>query len=161
MTIRILAPLCTVALSLGLAAVAMAAQPQITDRTRDLVSFGPDPAVSSACGFDVEVWNEGRVRTIEYSNGTAQSHHHERYYWRANDKSLTEHVDFTIGFGTDETQTYRGTVFNLQVPGAGPVFHEAGLAVFARDGSIVRLAGLHQVLDGTTNVDALCEYFAA
>jgi len=161
MTTRILAPLLVVALSLGIATAATAAQPQITDRTRDLVSFGPDPAVSSACGFEVELLNEGRVRIIEYSNGTAQSHHHERFYWRANGKSLTEHVDFTIAFGVDETDTYHGTVFNLQVPGAGTVFHESGLAVFARDGSVVRLAGLHQVLDGTTNVDALCEYFAA
>ena len=73
MTTRILALSCVVAMSLGLATAATAAQPQITDRTRDLVSFGPDPAVSSACGFEVEVLNEGRVRILEYSDAQTVS----------------------------------------------------------------------------------------
>ncbi len=160
MTFRILAYLCFAALSLALATAAAAAPPQITDIDRALESLGPDPFVSEVCGFDVEVATEARIRIVEYSDGTAQSHHHERYYWSANGKSITEHVNFTIAFGEDETQTYRGTVFNLRVPGAGPVLKEAGLAVFGRDGSTIRVAGPHQILDGTTNVPALCEYFA-
>jgi hypothetical protein len=161
MTIRILPCLCAAALSLVLAAVATAAKPQITDINRELESLGLDPFFSDECGFGVEVFNEARVRIIEFSDGTAQSHHHETYYWRANGKSLTETVNFTIVFGLDETEAYHGTVFNLVVPGAGPVLKEAGLAVFARTGSIVRLAGLHQVLDGTSKPQAVCDYLAS
>jgi len=160
MTFRIVAYLCVAALSLVVATTATAAKPQITDITRDLESLGPDPFLSNVCGFDVEVLNEARIRIIEYSDGTAQSHHHETYYWRANGKSLTENVNFTIAFGADESETYRGTVFNLHVPGVGPVLVEAGLAVFGRDGSI-RLAGLHQVLDGTSKPQAVGDYLAA
>ncbi|MGH3136903.1 MAG: hypothetical protein ACRDPV_10480 [Gaiellaceae bacterium] len=158
MNARILVGLCFAALALAVATAATAAKPQITDINRELQSLGVDPFLSEECGFDVDVLNEARIRIIEFSDGTAQSHHHETYYWRANGKSLTEPVNFTIAFGEDETETYRGTVFNLVVPGAGPVLKEAGLAVFARDGSIVRLAGLHQVLDETSNPGAICDY---
>ena len=161
MNARILVGVCIAALALALATAATAAKPQITDITRDLVSLGADPFLSDVCGFDVEVSNEARIRIIELSDGTAQSHHHETYYWRANGKSLTEPVNFTIAFGEDEMETYRGTVFNIVVPGAGPVLKEAGVAVFARDGSIVRLAGLHQVLEGSSNPEAVCDYLAA
>jgi hypothetical protein len=33
--------------------------------------------------------------------------------------------------------------------------------VFGPDGEIVRLAGLHQVLEGQTNAQAICDYLAA
>ena len=80
--------------------------------------MGPDPFLSGTCGFDVEVLNEARIRIVEFSK-TAQSHHHETYYWQANGRSLTEHVNFTIVFGPDESMGFHGAVFNLHVPGSG------------------------------------------
>jgi hypothetical protein len=44
--------------------------------------------LSDACGFEVAVLNEGRIRTIEYSDGSAQSHHHETFLWQANGLAL-------------------------------------------------------------------------
>lgn len=159
MNARVLLCFCFTALSLVLATAATAATPQITDVTRELESLGADPFLSEECGFDVEVLNEARIRIIEFSDGTAQSHHHETYYWRANGKSLTETVNFTIVFGVDETQAYHGAVFNLHVPGVGVAMVEAGNVIFGRDG-IIHQAGLHQVLDGTANPAAICDYLA-
>lgn len=159
MTFRTLFCVCLAALPLALATAATAAKPQITDINRQLESLGPDPFLSEVCDFDVEVLNKARIRIIEFSDGTAQSHHHETYFWRANGKSLTETVNFTIVFGVDETQAYHGTVFNLHVPGVGVAMVEAGNVIFGRDG-IVHQAGLRQVLDGTSKPEAVCDYLA-
>jgi hypothetical protein len=147
--------------TLALASAATAAKPVVTDIDVPLSSLGIDPVVSSLCGFDVEVFQEGQVRITEFSDGTTQLSSHKRFYWTANGKSLTEHANFTITFAADESTTFQGTVFNLVVPGAGPVLKEAGLVVFDRDGNIVRMSGLHQVLEGTDNLPALCDYFSA
>ena len=155
---RMLVLLCAAAAALGTAAVASGAQPVITDSTVPLHSLGIDP-ISDLCGFDVELWNEGQIRTIAYSDGTVASHHHERYYWKANGRTLTESDDFTI---TDrgDSLTFRGTVFNVHVPGVGVALVEAGLAVF-ENGALVRMEGLHQVLDGSANAQAVCDYLSA
>jgi hypothetical protein len=145
----------------ALAGTAMAAQPTVTTTVLPLTSLGIDPFVSGECGFDVEIFQEGRVRETVYSDGTRQLSIHKSFYWTANDKSLTERTNFTITFADDQTTAFRGTVFNLVVPGVGPVLKEAGLAVFDMDGNIVQLAGLHQVIDGTENIPALCDYLGA
>ena len=75
MTFRIIVILSCAALTLASAAVASAAAtPVITDTEIPLHSLGPDPMLSDACGFEVEVLNEARIRTIEYSDGSAQRH---------------------------------------------------------------------------------------
>ena len=158
MNLRMVVLGCCAALTLGAAAVASAAAPVITDTDVALHSLGADPVVSDACGFEVEVLNEGRVRTLEYEDGSAQEQHHETFYWQANDRTLTERVNFSLTRGGDELR-FRGTVFHLVVPGAGPVLVEAGLAVFGPNGAILKLAGLHQVLEGPANLQALCDYF--
>lgn len=160
MTARVLLGLCVSAIALVSTTVASAGAPEITDIDVPLHSLGADPFVSDVCGFEVEVFNQARIRIIEFSDGTSQSHHHETYYWRANGMSLTERVNFTIALDEDETLTFRGAVFNLHVPGVGVAMVEAGTVVFGPDGGVVRLAGLHQVLDGTANVPALCDYLS-
>ena len=161
MTFRMLVLTCCAALGVLGAAVASAAGPVITDRDITLRSLGSDPFLSEVCDFDVEVLNEGRIRTIEYSDGSSLSHHNETYYWQANGRSLTERVSFSMMRGKDETLSFRGTVFHLVVPGVGPALVEAGMAVFGPNGDIVRLAGLHQVLEGPANPEAVCDYLAA
>ena len=150
---------CCAALALGVATVASAAAPVVTDTGIALHSLGADPVVSDACGFDVEVLNEGRIRTLEYADGSIQQHHQETFYWQANDRALTERVSFTMTRNGSET-AFRGTVFHVVVPGVGPVLVEAGQAVFGPNGAIVRIAGLHQVLEGAANPQALCDYLS-
>jgi hypothetical protein len=157
MIFKALVCLCFAALSLAVIGVAAAAQPHITDINRELESLGPDPFLSGTCGFDVEVLNEARIRIVEFSNGTAQSHHHETYYWQANGRSLTEHVNFTIVFGPDESMGFHGAVFNLHVPGVGVAVVDVGHVIMSRDG-IIHQAGLHQILGGTSNPMAVCDY---
>jgi hypothetical protein len=160
MIVRTFVCLCITLVTLGSAALASAASPQITDVEVPLHSLGLDPFVSDLCGFDVEVLNEGRIRTIEYSDGSSQSHRQNTFYWSANGRSLTERTSFTLA-GDGETLTFRGTVFHLVVPGVGPALVEAGLAIFGPNGEVVRLAGLHQVLEPTGNPEAVCDYLAA
>ena len=150
---------CCVA-SFAAAGTAVAAEPVVTDIDIPLTSLGVDPVVSSLCGFDVEIFQEGRVRVIDFSDGTRQLSSHKTFYWTANGKSLAERTNHTIVFDADESTAFRGTVFNLVVPGVGPALKESGLFAFDSDGN-VRIAGLHQVLEGTDNLPALCGYFAA
>ena len=151
---------CFVVVGIGAAGVAMAAKPVVTEIDIPYHSDGVDPFVSSLCGFDIEIFGEGRVRITEFSDGTRQLSIHRTFYWTANGKSLAEHVSYSIAVGADETSVYRGTVFNLVVPGAGPALKEAGLVVFDKDGNVLRMEGLHQVLEGTDNLPALCAYLA-
>ena len=161
MTFRIIVILSCAALTLVSSAVASAAAtPVITDTEIPLHSLGVDPMLYDACGFEVEVLNEGRIRTIEYSDGSAQRHSHQTFLWQANGLTLREPVNFSIMLAQDGSRTYRGTVFNLHVPGVGPAIVEAGIAEFGPDGGVVRIAGLHQVLEGPANVEAVCSYFA-
>lgn len=158
--IRFMLLLVLTTIAVALAGTATAAKPAVTEIVRPLHSEGVDPFLSDVCGFDVEVLNEARIRIIEFSDGTGQSHHHETYYFTANGKSLTDNDDFTIVFGPDETFAYHGVVFNIQVPGVGAVVVDAGKVVFDRDGNILQEAGLHQVLDGTANLAAMCDYLS-
>jgi hypothetical protein len=146
---------------LSAAGIATAAKPVVTEIDIPFHSDGVDPFVSSLCGFDIEIFDEDRVRITEFSDGTRQHSNHRTFYWTANGKSVAEHVSYSVAVGTDETSVYRGTVFNLVVPGAGPVLKEAGLVVFDRNGNVLRMEGLHQVLDGTGNIPALCDYLSS
>ena len=149
--------------ALAATTTATAAKPTITDIVVPLHSEGVDPFVSGVCGFDVEILNEGRVRITEFSDGTRQLSVHETFYWTANGNSLAEYDNRTVVFGTDDSISVYGTVFNIEIPGFGVALKEAGTVVFDRDGNIVRMSGLHQVLDGTgtDNIPALCDYLAA
>ena len=158
--IRRLVMLTCCAVGLAAAGTALAAKPVVTEIDIPLMSLGVDPVVSSLCGFDVEIFQEGRVRITDLSDGKRQLSSHKRFYWTGNGKSLTEHTNFTIVFGNDQSTAFHGTVFNLVVPGVGPVLKEAGLFAIDSDGNI-RMAGLHQVLEGTDNLPALCAYFSA
>src|SRR5262245_22053815 len=102
MSLRIVVLGCCAALTLGAAAAASAAAPVVTDTDIALHSLGADPVVSDACGFEVEVKNEGRIRTLEYEDGSSQEQHHETFYWEANDRTLTERVNFSMTRGGDE-----------------------------------------------------------
>jgi hypothetical protein len=101
------------------------------------------------------------IRITEFANGTRQVLNRRTFYWTANRMSVAEHVSYSYVTGADESTTYHGTVFNLVVPGAGPVLKEAGLVVFDKDGNVVRMEGLHQVLEGTDNLSALCDFLDA
>lgn len=147
-------------LALAVATSATAAKPAVTDIVRPLHSEGIEPFVSDVCGFDVELFNEGRIRIIEFADGTALSHHHETYTFAANGKSLMDNDNFTLFFGADDSLSLRGTNFNVQVPGAGNVLLEAGNVVFDRDGNIVKMAGIHDALEGTADLPAMCDYLA-
>ena len=91
MTFRIIVILSCAALTLVTSAVAAAAAtPVITDTETPLHSLGIDPMLYDACGFEVEVLNEGRVRTIEYTDGSALRHSHQTFLWQANGLTLRE-----------------------------------------------------------------------
>ena len=150
---------CSVAM-VAAAGTAIAAKPAITEIDVPYHSDGIDPFVSSLCGFDVEIFEEGRTRRTEFSDGSTQLAIHRTFYWTANGKSVAEHVSYSVAIGADETSVYRGTVFNLVVPGAGPALKEAGLVVFDKDGNVIRMEGLHQVLEGTDDLPALCDYLS-
>jgi hypothetical protein len=141
--------------------IASAAKPTVTEIDIPYHSDGLDPFVSGLCGFPVEIFDEGHIRIVEFANGTRQVHNKRTFYWTANGTAVAEHVSYSYVTGADESTTYHGTVFNLVVPGAGPVLKEAGLVVFDKDGNVLRMEGLHQVLEGTDNLSALCDYLGA
>ena len=60
-------------------------------------------------------------------------------------------AQFNLVTGKDK---FMGTIWNLQLPGEGNVFHIAG-AEFYQDGEFVRSAGLEHV-----DFEAICRYFA-
>jgi hypothetical protein len=77
----------------------------------------------------------------------------------ANGKTLTDNNAFNVVVDlANGVFTYRGVVFNIQVPGVGRLLMDAGILIFAADGNVFFQGGPHPAFYG--DVAALCEYLA-
>ena len=107
--------------------------------------------------------NEERDTFTEFSPTKWQFQRHGVATLEANGKTLTSNFSATIMF--DPTATVVkvvGTVYNIQVPGAGNVLLDAGnivMDVSTDPPTVLRVGGPHQQFSG--DVGALCEYLAA
>lgn len=107
--------------------------------------------------------NEERDTLTEFSPTRWQFQRHGVATLEANGKTLTSNFSATIMF--DPTTTVVkvvGTVYNIQVPGAGNVLLDAGnivMDVATDPPTILRVGGPHQQFSG--EVTALCEYLSA
>jgi hypothetical protein len=112
-------------------------------------------------GITIVQSNEERDTIIEFSPTTLHIQRHGVATLTANGKTLTSNFSamILVDLNTELVKVV-GTVYSIQVPGAGNVLLDAGNVVFDDStGSIVRLAGPHQQLMG--DVGALCSYLAA
>ena len=112
-------------------------------------------------GITIVQSNEERDTVIEFSATKLHIQRHGVATLTANGKTLTSNFSAMILIDL-ETELVKvvGTVYNIQVPGAGNVLLDAGNVVFDDStGSVVRVAGPHQQLTG--DVGALCSYLAA
>jgi hypothetical protein len=112
-------------------------------------------------GITIVQSNEERDTIIEFSPTTLHVQRHGVATLTANGKTLTSNFSamILVDLNTERVKVV-GTVYNIQVPGAGNVLLDAGNVVFDDStGSIVRVAGPHQQLMG--DVGALCSYLAA
>ena len=107
--------------------------------------------------------NEERDTLTEFSPTRWQFQRHGVATLEANGKTLTSNFSATIMF--DPTTTVVkvvGTVYNIQMPGAGNVLLDAGnivMDVSTDPPTILRVGGPHQQFSG--EVGALCEYLSA
>jgi hypothetical protein len=112
-------------------------------------------------GITIVQSNEERDAVIEFSPTRLHWQRHGVATLTANGKTLTSNFGAMILVDLEvERVKVVGTVYNIQVPGAGNVLLDAGSVVFDdSNGSIVRIGGPHQQLTGDTG--ALCSYLAA
>jgi hypothetical protein len=115
---------------------------------------------TSTCpGLTITQHNVERDTIIEFSSTKLLIQRHGVATLTANGKTLTSNFSAQI-FEGPTTVKVTGTVYNVQVPGAGPILLDAGNVVFdLSTGSVLHLAGPHQQLTG--DVGGLCDYLAA
>jgi hypothetical protein len=110
-------------------------------------------------GLTIVQHNEERDTITEFSPTKLRVQRHGVATLSANGKTLTSNFSAQI-FEGPTTVKVTGTVYNVQVPGAGPILLDAGNVVFdLSTGSVLHLAGPHQQLTG--DVGGLCDYLAA
>jgi hypothetical protein len=110
-------------------------------------------------GITITQHNEERDTTIELSPTRLLIQRHGVATLTANGKTLTS--DFSAQIFIDEPNTVKvvGTVYNIQVPGAGSVVMDAGNVSFDFEtGEVLYVHGPHQQLSG--DVAGLCDYLA-
>jgi hypothetical protein len=110
-------------------------------------------------GLTIVQHNEERDTITEFSPTKLRVQRHGVATLSANGKTLTSNFSAQI-FESPTTVKVTGTVYNIQVPGAGTILLDAGNVVFdLSTGSVLHLAGPHQQLTG--DVGGLCDYLAA
>jgi hypothetical protein len=110
-------------------------------------------------GITITQHNEERDTVIEFSANRLAIQRHGIATLTANGKTLTS--DFSAKIFIDDPNTVKvvGTVYNIQVPGAGTVLLDAGNIGFDFDtGDVLYIHGPHEQLTG--DVAALCAYLA-
>jgi hypothetical protein len=122
---------------------------------------------SELCPFDVNVTFEVDARiTIFYDSAGEPIRVVESVTFigtlSSGGKSVVDNDNFVIVHDLREgTDVYLGTVFNINVPGAGIAILDAGRVVFdAETGEILFEGGPHQGLHGEGDAEAVCSYLA-
>lgn len=153
--------LITIAIALvgaALLAGSAAANPPTQDRWFDSFSFEDD---WTCPGTTIVQSNEERDTFVELSPTSWRFQRHGVATLEANGKSLTSNFSATI-FQDTTTVKVVGTVYNVQVPGAGNVLLDAGnivMDVSTDPPTVLHLGGPHQQFSG--DVGALCAYFGS
>jgi hypothetical protein len=144
----------------GLAFIASAASAAPPEKDVFFDSFSFEDTWT-CLGITIVQSNEERDTVIEFSATRLWIQRQGVATLTANGKKLTSNFSAMILIDLDvERVKVVGTVYNIQVPGAGNVLLDAGSVVFDDStGSIVRIGGPHQQLTG--DVGALCSYLDA
>jgi 3D (Asp-Asp-Asp) domain-containing protein len=149
-------------LAATLAAAAAAAGAALADppnKDTSINSFSFDDT-STCPGITISQHNEERDTTLELSATRLVIQRHGVATLSANGKTLTS--NFSAKIFIDEPNVVRvvGTVYNIQVPGAGTVLLDAGNVAFDFEtGATLYVHGPHQQFSG--DVAGLCSYLAA
>jgi hypothetical protein len=141
---------------IGITATTAAASPPTKE-----VFFGDffNEDTSTCPGLTITQHNVERDTVIEFSSTKLLIERHGVATLTANGKTLTSNFSAQIFFGPTEVKVV-GTVYNIQVPGAGSILLDAGNVVVSTDPpTVVHMAGPHQQFSG--DVDELCAYLAA
>jgi hypothetical protein len=144
----------------ALAVVASAASAAQPDKVVFFDSFSFEDTWTCP-GITIVQSNEERDTIVEFSPTRLRIQRHGVATLTANGRSVTSNFSAMIFIDLEsELVKVVGTVYNIQVPGAGSVLLDAGNVVFDNaTGAVVRIAGPHQQLTG--DVGALCSYLAA
>ncbi len=117
----------------------------------------------TCAGTTIVQSNVERDTIIEFANGVLHIQRHGLATLEANDKTLTSNFSAMIFLDLNQPVVrVAGTVYNIQIPGAGNVLLDAGNIAIDESSNpptIVHLAGPHQQFTG--DVDELCTYFGA
>ena len=118
---------------------------------------------TSTCpGLTIVQSNEERDTILDLSPTSEHIQRHGVATLAANGKTLTSNFSATIFIDPSSSLVkVVGTVYNIQVPGAGTVLLDAGdlvLDVSTNPATVVHMGGPHQQLSG--DVAALCSYLA-
>jgi hypothetical protein len=152
-TIHILAA--TLAVASTVAGAATAAPPA-KDTFSDSFSFED---TSTCPGITITQHNEERDTIVDFSATRTTIQRHGVATLSANGKTLTSNFSAKIFFDVPNSVKVVGTVYNIQVPGAGNVLLDAGNISFDFEtGELLYLHGPHQQFSG--DVAALCGYLA-
>lgn len=108
--------------------------------------------IESASGFDRSRYNNDNVLVqIEGHQRGTDTLYRDGFPENVVTAHYAISAHFNLVTGEDK---FAGTIWNLQLPGAGNVFHIAG-SEFYQDGEFDRFAGLEHV-----DFEAICRYFA-
>jgi hypothetical protein len=153
--LRILLVLVAVGLA-GIGAAAASADTPAKDVFFDSFTFED---TFTCPGLTIVQHNEERDTITEFSPTKLRIQRHGVATLSANGKTLTSNFSAQI-FQDATTVKVTGTVYNIQVPGAGTILLDAGNVVFdLATGEVLHLAGPHQQLTG--DVGGFCGYLAA
>jgi hypothetical protein len=152
-TIHILAAALAVAATLAGAATA---SPPAKDTFSDSFSFED---TSTCPGITITQHNEERDTVVDFSATRTTIQRHGVATLSANGKTLTSNFSAKIFFDVPSSVKVVGTVYDIQVPGAGNVLLDAGNIAFDFEtGELLYVHGPHQQFSG--DVAALCGYLA-
>jgi hypothetical protein len=115
----------------------------------------------SLCGFAINETAAGEIDMTIFSNGLQIWHIHRFSTFSANGRTLTSNANFTRFIDPNEPQLVNdsGTIFNVQIPGEGAVFMQAGkLLLDQSTGQVISDAGPADFVNGDTA--AFCAYLS-
>jgi hypothetical protein len=152
-TIHLLAATLAVAASVAGAATAA---PPAKDTFSDSFTFED---TSTCPGITITQHNEERDTVVDFSATRTTIQRHGVATLSANGKTLTSNFSAKIFFDVPNSVKVVGTVYDIQVPGAGNVLLDAGNIAFDFEtGQLLYVHGPHQQFSG--DVAALCGYLA-
>jgi hypothetical protein len=115
----------------------------------------------SLCGFAIDESATGEIDMTIFSDGHQIWHVHRLSTFSANGKTLSSNANFTRFIDPNAPQLVNdsGTIFNVQIPGEGAVFLQAGkLLLDQSTGQVIFDAGPADFVNG--NTAAFCSYLS-